>query len=127
VDPLRRVLVVETGAQCADAVRGPAYTLVVVEDADAAYQAILQGSIDAVVVHIEETSGFDERVGLVRRLQNEDATRMVPLLVVITQRPDRPSAMTTQRYGSAMIKLTTPDCTGLAEALAELMWERRLP
>jgi hypothetical protein len=125
VGPLRRIAVVESTSHCADALRGPAFDVVVFELAGDAYRAVADGTVDALVVHVEETAGFDDRVALVRRLQSEDATRTLPILVVVTQRPDRPSAMTAQRYGSAMIKLTTPDYSGLAEALAELMWEGR--
>jgi hypothetical protein len=121
----RHVVVVDSDDRCADALRPHDFVVHVFANTEAAYRAIVGGDVDAVVVHVEETTEFDERIALVRRLQHEPATCQLPILVVITQQSDRASAHRTERFGSALLQLTTPDCTGVADAVEGLFDEPR--
>jgi CheY-like chemotaxis protein len=121
----RHVVVVESDARCEEVLKPGNYVVLAYTTTDAAYRAIARGNVDAVVVHVEETPDFDDRIALVRRLQREDATRNLPILVVITNRTDRTTAPRTERFGSVLIKLTTPDCAGVAETIAGILDEPR--
>ena len=118
-------MVVDSDDRCADALRPHDFEVVVFAKIEAAYRAISHGAVDAVVVHVEETPQFDERIALVRRLQHEPATCRLPILVVITQESDRASAHRTERFGTALIQLTTPDCAGVPDAVDGLFEEPR--
>ena len=118
-------MLVDSDERCADALRPHDFEVSVFATSDAAYRAIAHGEVDAVVVHVEESPEFEDRIALVRRLQHEPATCQLPILVVITQESDRASAHRTERFGTALIQLTTPDCAGVPEAVDVLFDEPR--
>jgi hypothetical protein len=112
-------MVVETGTGCAGELRRSGFGVLPMPDTDAAFHTA--STVDAIVVHVDAAEDADARTTLVRRLQSNVATRHVPVVIAITGRADRRNTVAVQKFGGALIVVTSARFEGIAAIIHDLL------